>query len=268
MPKTETALKDMITLTPSAVLSLLSLCFLALLAANTAVLFVSHALGYDIALGLVPLFHFDFENNLPTLYSGILLVSCAALLFVSWRIERSDKPGLHLAWLVLSFGFLFMFFDEMFGIHEMAGSLIGRRSDVPDVLHFTWLIPYLAALGIIAVALSFWFFRLDRWTQIWFAISGSIYLFGAVGMEMISGVHYSSLDPNREEWRTLTGDLMATFEESMEMIGLSLFIYTLSRRFLRLGRVIGVTLVRVPHRASDVRASRRFEYANKNGGRY
>ena len=223
----------------------LAVNFSILLAAHLVMIFLWHTLGIEFALGLVPLFHFDFENNIPTLYSGALLASCAILLFVTRQFERIDKPGLHVAWLFLSVGFAFMFCDEMFRVHERLGELLSERVDGPEIFYFKWLIPYLGLIAIVAAVLSVWFFRLDRWSQIWFAICGSIYLFGAVGMEMISGVHYASLDEEREVWRTLSGDLMATVEESLEMIGLSLFIFTLTKRLSRKGRVFGVTTLRV-----------------------
>ncbi|MBU3922576.1 MAG: hypothetical protein KJ961_18425, partial [Alphaproteobacteria bacterium] len=35
---------------------------------------VAHGLGYPVAKGFVPLFHIDFEHNLPTLVALLLLL--------------------------------------------------------------------------------------------------------------------------------------------------------------------------------------------------
>lgn len=217
--------------------------YLALLALHGVVLFIAHGLGYDVALGLVPLFHFDVENNVPTLYTGALMLSIVALLVFSWLNERRSSAGAYIPWLMLAFGFALMFCDELFTIHEMVSSIFASKLQTSGAFAFAWVIPYMALVAVLGLVFAPWFFKLDRWTQIWFAASGSIYLFGAIGTEMISAVHYSGLAEDRETWRTLTGDLLSTVEESMEIIGLSLFLITLVRRLDRNGYVLTLSLV-------------------------
>ncbi len=215
-----------------------------LLVAHLVMLFFVHALGHHEVLGLVQLFHFDMESNVPTFFSGMLILTVVGLLFITWMNERQNVSGLQLPWLFLAAGFCLMFFDEMFMIHEFVSRLVGRNMETSGAFSFGWVIPYLAIVAVVGLVLSFWFFRLDRWTQTWFAVSGAIYLSGALGSEMVSGIHYSGLAEDREVWRTLSIDLLATVEESLEMLGLSLFIVTLVKRLFRQGHVLSLTVRR------------------------
>lgn len=224
-----------VSVSPGSVVKTLVISYLVLLGLHVFALVVQHGLGYNNAMGLVPFLHFDVENNLPTLYSGFLLLSIVGLLTITWIKERRSTGRLHLAWLLLAVGFGVMFFDEMFAVHELISTLINDYVETTGIFTFVWIVPYLILVVVLGLVLSSWFFALDRATQGWFLVSGLIYLAGAIGSEMIAGVYYSTLAEDREQWRTLPGDLLATVEETMEMLGLSLFIVALVRRLHRDG---------------------------------
>ena len=227
---------------PSLVIKVLVFAYLTLLMLHGAVLFIAHGLGYDVAMGVVPLFHFDVEQNVPTQYTGLLMLSIVILLVFTALIEQRLSAGAQIPWLFLAVGFALMFGDEMFTFHELVADIVVNNVQVSGAFAFGWVIPYLALVALLGLVLAPWFFRLDRWSQIWSAASGSIYLLGAIGTEMIAGVYISGLAEDRETWRTLTGDLLATLEESMEIIGLSLFLLTLVRRLDRNGYVLSLSL--------------------------
>ncbi len=52
-------------------------------------------------------------------------------------------------------------------------------------------------------------------------IAGGIYLFGAIGMEMISGFHVENYG------RDIVYNIITTVEEIFEMVGILIFIYAL-----------------------------------------
>lgn len=57
---------DRLVLTPPRLARFLIITLAALFVMHSLTLIVAHGLGYPVALGFVPLFHFDFEHNVPT----------------------------------------------------------------------------------------------------------------------------------------------------------------------------------------------------------
>jgi hypothetical protein len=76
---------------------LLAIIFFLFLASAASLAFM--AMGYNTAFGLVPLFHFDLEFNIPSLYSTLAILFCSALLrFISFRkasarVNNRDSIG-------------------------------------------------------------------------------------------------------------------------------------------------------------------------------
>ena len=69
-------------------------------------LFTTNAIGiysrlywdHDFVYGLIPLFDFNSEKNIPTLFSAVILTICSALLyFIGMAKKQSDSP--YLAWI-------------------------------------------------------------------------------------------------------------------------------------------------------------------------
>jgi hypothetical protein len=81
------------------------------------------------------------------------------------------------------------------------------------------VIPALVIFGLLY--LRFWL-RLPVFERIFFVVSAGIYLYGVIGMEAVSGW----MD---ELWgvNSLIYNIAMTIEETMEMGGMILFIYTL-----------------------------------------
>jgi len=205
----------------------LILGFLCLLAGHIGAMYVRHGLGFYLAKGLVPLFHFDSEFNIPTIYSVALIGLCSLALMQICR--QNDTPSKdRAAWFFLSVLFAFLAADELFSIHEFIDQTIRGTLQTEGAFHFAWVIPYGILLGLLAVLLLPWFFRQPQRLQVMFAIAGMLYIGGALGLEMVGGNYYSGLDPNRAEYATLTGDIISSFEEVGEILGLSLFLYTMA----------------------------------------
>ena len=161
---------------------------------------------------LLQLFDVDQENNLPTWYSGFLLMVAAALLglLASKRREQQDRWAP--MWLTLAIGFLLMSLDEVAGVHESINSVI-----IP-----TWA--YGGAVVVLALgALFIPFLRsLPPRTRNLFMIAGTIYLSGAVALEFPGNEMVAS-----GYEKTLGYALMTLLEEALEMCGVVLFIRAL-----------------------------------------
>jgi hypothetical protein len=91
--------------------------------------------------GLVPLFDFNTEANIPTFYSSLALISCSILLafiFLAHKRQGSSyKP-----WRGLSIIFLFLSIDEIATIHEWVNDPIQQLLNTSGLLYFarwdTW----------------------------------------------------------------------------------------------------------------------------------
>jgi hypothetical protein len=200
---------------------------------------VAHGFGYPVAKGFVPLFHVDFEHNLPTLVALLLLLSCA-LTSARASARETVRTVNRRAWMLVSCLFLFLAADEAFSFHEqLSGFAHDRFADVNLPL-FAWVIPYGAGVLVLGGILLRWFLELEARFRARLFVSGVIFLSGAIGLEFISSGYYESLPPDRDVYRTLGVDLLATAEEACEFAGLSLFLNTM------VGYLGGVSF-RTPH---------------------
>jgi hypothetical protein len=158
------------------------------------------------------------EDNLPTWLSACLLFSCAVLLALIARDERLRGSRWVRHWWVLSLIFLYISLDETAGLHENANHWFR----LPGIFYFGWVIP--AAILVAIVGLSYLRFlaALPERTRWQFIRAGAVYVGGALGVELVLAW-----------WTDLAGDknfvyaLIDLVEESMEMIGASLFLLSL-----------------------------------------
>jgi hypothetical protein len=169
-------------------------------------------------------FNLDVEANIPTYISTILLLSCSILLYLIYLIKKSENDGSKFYWLLLSAFFLLMSMDEAAAIHEMLSNPIRAIFDIGGFFYSAWIIPgMLIVVLVLVMFLRFWI-NLDTKTRVLFALSAAIFLTGAIGFEGIGGFY-------RE--KNAEFDVMylfiTTIEETLELTGTSLFIYSLLR---------------------------------------
>jgi hypothetical protein len=212
----------------------LALATLAVVGACVVVSSLSILLGRPSLFGLARLFDLNQEFNIPSLYSGLLLLGAAVLLFVVATIERRRRNLLWRHWAILAAGFVYLTFDELVGIHEKLNrplqDLLGLSGDVT-----TWVIAGgLAAL--VAGAFFLPFLRLlPRRHAATFLAAGILFVGSAVGMEIVStnwvgGMTYA--DNGAYDW---VGLAKVALEETGEMAGVVLFIHALLDYLRQLG---------------------------------
>ena len=210
-----------ITLCPKEVFKKNLYLILLLLCANILGIVSTFYWEHDYVYGLVPLFNFDTEKNIPTFYSTIALILVSVLLsyiaFTCKKMKLSCIP-----WFGLSIIFLFLSMDEMFSIHERLLRPVRETLGVSGLLYFAWVIPYGIALVVLIIAYSKFLFELPRNIMTLFLVSGAIFVSGAIGLELLGGRHAELYGINNLHFSILT-----TFEELLEMVGIALFIYTL-----------------------------------------
>lgn len=167
---------------------------------------------------LVGLFSLSYEGNVPTWYSSCLLFSCGLVLWTMAHAAVRNRAPYRWHWCVLAFLFFYMSLDESAGIHENLGGLV----ELHGIFYFSWVLP--AALFVLVVGLAYlpFLLHLPRKTRERFFLAGTIYVAGALGMELPLGY-----------WTERAGDdnlvyaLIDFIEETLEMLGASLFLVSL-----------------------------------------
>ncbi|GJM34833.1 MAG: hypothetical protein DHS20C18_38340 [Saprospiraceae bacterium] len=208
--------------TPKKALIFLLSIISVLLAANIAVVILKFEVGHEGGLLLIEkLFDFNYEKSIPTLFS-VLILFCTSLILFLISISEYKRGGSSLYWYGLSFIFLFLTMDEFLEIHENIGEFIQSHIEHHGIFFFAWVIPY----GLLFIAFSFFYLRfllqLPRRAMWLFIISGAIYVVGALGFESLGGWY---IEVHGEE--NVLYAIIYTLEELFEILGISLFIYTL-----------------------------------------
>jgi hypothetical protein len=114
--------------------------------------------------------------------------------------------------------------DETIQFHEHLSHPIRTLVGTSGILYFAWVIPGFIFVLILGLFLLKFIKSLPRNTRILFIISGFIYLMGAIGMELVGGYIYNS-----SGYENITYAMVTNLEESLEMIGILIFIYALMR---------------------------------------
>lgn len=147
------------------------------------------------------------------LTSGLLF----GLVFIYERRARATR-AVH--WGLLAALFTLLSLEETIGLHELTSEFMQARFVFTGPLHFAWVIPGIAAVLVFACTFARFVLALPAKTRTLFCLAFSIYVCGAVGMEMVGGSSISESD----------GDLYPLWvhiEEFLEMMGVITFIYAL-----------------------------------------
>lgn len=177
--------------------------------------------NFDKFFGFIPMFDFNTEQNLPTFYNALLHFFSGLILYVIAFTHKKQNVSFR-PWLGLSLIFFFLSIDEITSVHEFISSFVPHYIDSKDLPYYGWLLPYGVGLVIFCLVYLKFLLRLPNNIMCLFILSGSIFVLGAFGFEMIGGMWDES---NGTE--NLTYALLYSIEETLEMFGISLFMFTL-----------------------------------------
>lgn len=215
-----------------------------------------HVLAPEVRWGpLRALFDLDAEASIPTWFSTVQLFVISGVLFVTSghlrqrdrRERQRDRRVLSSLFVAGGFFFLFLSMDEGAAIHEKV-TPVARKLDWDWLLfagqHGGWMTLYLAVAAVLALALHRYLFvlwgRFRREMQV--ALRGAaVYLIGAMLFETFS---YLFVLP---QGRMGLHEVQVTFEEFLEMFGVTLMLYA--------ALLMNHAASGVPPRHSDGRAS-------------
>jgi hypothetical protein len=166
-------------------------------------------------------FNFDQEGNFPSIYSALILGFCSYLLAVIATFKKASKAKYSQYWKALSYIFLFLAIDEACSIHELLIPILRSAFNTEGLLYFPWVIPAFFLVIIFLIVFRKFIFSLPFGTKALFIGAGTVYITGALGMELIGGYIADNYGYN-----TIYG-IASTIEELLEMLGVVIFVYGL-----------------------------------------
>jgi hypothetical protein len=177
-----------------------------------------HFFGYNNRFLLI--FDLGWEQSIPSLFVTIEWLLSLLLLIVIATVKKSEVSFLYWLGLVIMFSYLTL--DEAISIHERLSNPLRSLLNLSGLLYYAWIIPYSIALLILFLIYLRFIIDLPYKTRILFITGGTIFLTGALGLEIFEGKYIEIFGRNK-----LYHLFYITLEESLEMIGLGVFIYAL-----------------------------------------
>lgn len=177
-------------------------------------------------LALLQKLNLNSEMALGSWYSGAILLLCAVLLaFIGLVVQKMEHQYVY-HWFVLAAIFTYLSFDESVSIHELAVEPVKRMLEITSgPLYSAWVVP--AIIVLISVSLFFikFWLHLPRKTRWLFIVSLATFVGGAVIVEMISA---NQVTPGVSQSVTTPFWITAyAVEEGLELLGVSIFVYSL-----------------------------------------
>ena len=164
----------------------------------------------------------DSEDSFYTWFSASLIFLNAAMLYLIGVTVRTGRWS----WLFLAGIFAVLSADEAMSFHERASGILSGMIGAGGVFYFAWVIPALVLCGLGALAYIPFLKRLGRPYAGLFILSAALFIAGAVGIEMVAGVIVQDGGTSSLAYRLATN-----VEETLEGVGMVVFLYTLLRYF-------------------------------------
>ncbi len=164
-----------------------------------------------------------YEPSLPAWFSSLVLFFNASVLLLISRAKQLRAEPYFAHWLGLGIIFVGLSIDESVMIHEMVDTVLSSMLQTTGFLLFPWVIAGSAFALTVLVAYSKFLLRLPRRFAYLFITSGALFVGGAVGMELLAGAVIDAAGV-----ASIYHTIVQTIEESLEMAGSILFLYSLT----------------------------------------
>jgi len=196
-----------------------------LIFAHIAASVLKYKFDYQDQFDLVRLFDLGHERNVPTFFSVLILFIAASILAVIAVCKNRVHDRYKTKWAILATGFLYLSMDEAASIHESFGDptrqLVG--ADIAHVFGYAWVLSGIViSAAVILYFMNFWW-NLPAKSKWLILVAASIYFAGAIGAEIMGGIHQANFGNDR--WTFM----LVTIEETFEMYGVIVFIYAILR---------------------------------------
>lgn len=185
-------------------------------------------------------FDLDAENSIPAWFSSTMLASGGLLALTIGMVERQGKGPNWAMWAMLGLIFLGLSMDETAGFHELSGRFLKKRTDWHGPFYYRWVFVGAVFASVVGLAYLRFFLSLEPRTRVRLLIAGGVYIFGALGMEMVGAVREQMTGTRAD----LVYSLLVSVEEACEMAGAILFVGALLDYLLHLPGKISFVLDR------------------------
>lgn len=167
------------------------------------------------------------EYNVPNWYISTTIYFNAFLLLFIYLVKKRLKDPFKNYWLALSLMFFYISLDEAVQIHEYLSELTPLNWG--GFFYYDWVVPF----GILTVFTGILFIKFINQFNFkdkkLIVLSGSLYVFGALIMDMVLGYYHHNFGN-----KNFTYSMIDTFEESLENIGMNIFLFFLITYLFRL----------------------------------
>lgn len=170
----------------------------------------------------------DSEASLPTWWGIILLLLCA--LASAGAALTEFKHRLRRYWWSLATIFLLLSADEQAMVHEHLIVPLRDRFGLGGVLFYAWVAPALVAVAVLVVIYARFVFRQPPPVRNLLIVSATLFLSGALGLEMLGGWWTE----NRSDTE-LAYQMITSVEELLEFTGATLYVYAVLHLLHRRG---------------------------------
>jgi len=203
-----------IKLKTDKIISFLSFIAILLITLNTIMLVIYFYVNNPNKFNFIQMVDLDQEANLPTLFSSTILLISAFLFYLLNLKSKISQDNQHRYWIGLSIIFIFLGFDESATIHETIGDMTEQFVNTNGYLHYPWVISYSVVVILLGFVYFRFFFNMEKKIFWKFVKAASIFLSGAIGLELL-GAKEASLHGSD----TMLYCYYYTIEESLEMFG-------------------------------------------------
>lgn len=182
---------------------------------------------FPLKNSFITLFNVEFERNIPAFYSWLALLVCSIFLGIIAYAKKVSCERYVNYWGGLSAIFFYLSLDESIGIHEKFVKPLQDKFQTTGFLYFAWVIP--GGIFVFICLLTFLRFlsALSAKTRRLFLIAGTMYVGGALGMEIVGGYYAYFHLADFPLYKDMTYAVITTIEETLEMLGIIIFIYAL-----------------------------------------
>ncbi|CAA9500555.1 MAG: hypothetical protein AVDCRST_MAG91-1029 [uncultured Sphingomonadaceae bacterium] len=134
------------------------------------------------------IFDMTEENSIPNFFSALVLVVTAGVAAVITFLHRRDGSSLWISWCLAALAIAFMGFDEGAMLHDRLAYVVQENAETTGVFYIGWTLPYLL-LVLVAVPAGWPLLRaLPRDTAVRLIQAATLFLIGALGMEMLESM--------------------------------------------------------------------------------
>jgi len=165
----------------------------------------------------------DSERNPGAFFSFLLLLMAGILLAMIAAHERQLGSRWWRHWAVLAALFVLLAYDEAAGLHEQLNEPLAASLSTGGLFLWAWVIPGLIFVSVVGAAYLPFLRALPPVFRNLFLLSGALFVGGALGVEMLGALYFEG------SGRTRIYTLITTMEETLEMAGSLLFIYSLMK---------------------------------------